>query len=300
MTTKKRLHIRSRKNARIRLPKKHREKKVKVKKVKKPLFHPTELLLIHDSEKNASKALRAIPKNIIQKTVGILTENFILIDNLANRIKISNEQLPEIYSRLEKIAEFLKIPVPKIYLEMNVIPKSTVNGIETPNIILTSALIEMLSLDEIETELAHCCGHIFLNHYYYQTIADAITKLGLGLVGSVLYYPFSYWKNCIEFSADRVAAIYCKSSEPVKQVLLKYAGITDKIRNVINEDLIFEQAEVIHHHSKSNEVFAKLSGKSPILRIFDLERWTKTEEFNEVISYFENDRQFPLEEFKIL
>ena len=156
MTTKKRLHIRSRKNARIRLPKKHREKKVKVKKVKKPLFHPTELLLIHDSEKNASKALRAIPKNIIQKTVGILTENFILIDNLANRIKISNEQLPEIYSRLEKIAEFLKIPVPKIYLEMNVIPKSTVNGIETPNIILTSALIEMLSLDEIETELAHC------------------------------------------------------------------------------------------------------------------------------------------------
>ena len=115
-----------------------------------------------------------------------------------------------------------------------------------------------------------------------------------------MYYPFSYWKNCIEFSADRVAAIYCKSSEPVKQVLLKYAGITDKIRNVINEDLIFEQAEVIHQHSKSNEVFAKLSGKSPILRIFELERWTKTEEFNEVISYFENDRQFPLEEFKIL
>lgn len=90
MTAKKRLHIRPKKNARIRIPKKHREKKVKVKKVKKPIFHPTELLLIHDSEKTASKALHAIPKKIIQKTVGTLTENFILIDNLANRIKISD------------------------------------------------------------------------------------------------------------------------------------------------------------------------------------------------------------------
>lgn len=276
----------------VKVIKKSKVKKEKVKKQKEIIFTPTELLLIHPTESSSAKALRTVPKDLIQKTVGTLTENFILIENLANRIEINQNQFSAIYERLKKICSFLKIPVPRIFLEMNVVPKSNVQGIENPYIIINSALVELLTLDELETELACCCGHIFLNHYYYKTIADAITKMGLGIVGSVLYYPFSYWKNCIEFSADRVAAVYKKSSEPVKNLLLKYAGITEKTKNYVDIDSIIEQAKIIQQYSKTNELFAKLTGKSPILRIYELQEWSKTQDLEKLITYFEHERTY--------
>lgn len=265
-----------------------KKKEIRPKKVKK--IAGPESFLIHESELIASRALKAVPRHLLIEKIGRMTENLIQIDRLANCIKLGSEQFSKIYDMLVRVCDFFKIPVPNLFLEMNVVPKSNVMGIEEPNIVLTSGLIDFLTDEEIETEIAHCVGHILCNHFYYQTIADTITNLGLGPVGSVLYYPFFYWKNCIEFSADRAAMVYLQRKEPLVKLLLKYAGVTEKISGYVNVDLILKQAEQIARSVKGSEAFAKLSGKSPILRIYETEKWFGGSMYNEVVDYFKNQK----------
>ena len=78
---------------------------------------------IHESDRKALKALKAIPgfATIMKKFIKVFNEKEYRILNLSSNIRIDENQMPEIYNMLPPICEKLGIDIPEIYLELDVV-----------------------------------------------------------------------------------------------------------------------------------------------------------------------------------
>lgn len=96
---------------------------------------------------------------------------------------VTREQLPRVYSVVERLAAKINIPVPKIY----VIPTESPNAFATgrnPNhasVAVTEGILKLLDDEELEGVLAHELGHVrnrdILTSSVAATLAGAITML---------------------------------------------------------------------------------------------------------------------------
>ena len=96
--------------------------------------------------------------------------------NTASAIRLSPTQLPELYRHLPPICRVLGIKEPEFYLEMNPMPNAYTFGDTRIFITVTSGLVEMMDDEELDTVLAHECGHILCRHVLYHSIAQYILK----------------------------------------------------------------------------------------------------------------------------
>jgi heat shock protein HtpX len=97
---------------------------------------------------------------------------------------ISREELPRIYSVVERLTQKANLPMPKLY----VIPMDSPNAFATgrnPNhasVAVTQGILNLLTDDELEGVLAHELGHVrnrdILTSSIAATLAGAITVIG--------------------------------------------------------------------------------------------------------------------------
>lgn len=150
--------------------------------------------------------------------------------NMAQKIRISDKQLPEIYQYLKLPVEKLGIIEPELYLEMNPAPNAYTYGDTKIFITVTSGLIEYLDEDEIQAVFAHECGHIACRHTLYGTMARYLINYGLGslgLAGKAMYpavLALLYWYRRSEFSADRAAAVVMEDHKPLVETMIRLSG----------------------------------------------------------------------------
>ena len=127
-----------------------------------------------------------------------------------------------------KVCKRLEIDIPDFYLALDREPNAYTYGDTNISIVITSGLLETMTLKQLETVLAHECGHIVCRHVLYSTMGRYILQGAELFVGGFisraivtsLQYAFSHWMRCSELSADRVAAYYHMSSEPVIDVMM--------------------------------------------------------------------------------
>src|SRR5216683_4588961 len=96
---------------------------------------------------------------------------------------VTREQLPRVYSVVERLSQKIGIPMPKIY----VIPDDSPNAFATgrnPNhasVAVTQGILGLLDDDELEGVLAHELGHVknrdILTSSIAATLAGAITMV---------------------------------------------------------------------------------------------------------------------------
>lgn len=92
--------------------------------------------------------------------------------NMASKVRLSPTQLPRLYNILPPICERLEIKEPEFYLEMNPSPNAYAFGDTQTAITITSALVDMMSEDELIGVVAHECGHIACRHMLFHTLAQ--------------------------------------------------------------------------------------------------------------------------------
>ncbi|OJF14183.1 hypothetical protein BG844_11030 [Couchioplanes caeruleus subsp. caeruleus] len=180
--------------------------------------------------------------NGLQRAITLFHRNYSerLVRNsqLAESLRLSPGQLPEIYRMLPPICETFGIPEPELYLTMGPVNAFTIGTTRT-SITLFSELLEHMSMDEIETVLAHECGHILCQHMLYHSMAQVL-QLAVD-VGGVARIPFASailqvvagplqialetWSRKSELSADRAAAAYMGSPDAITRVMFRFAGI---------------------------------------------------------------------------
>ena len=129
---------------------------------------------IHPEDKVALDQLKSIPfaGNLIKKIMGLFDEQIAYGLNMAQKIRLSEKQLPHLYRLLPPIADKLGIPEPEFYLEMDTHPNAYAMGETRTAITITSGLLQLMTEDEVRAVIGHECGHILCHVSIRRTTCD--------------------------------------------------------------------------------------------------------------------------------
>ncbi len=244
---------------------------------------------IHPQDRMALETLKKIPlfDTVLKGYMKLFDENTMRGINMASKIRLGPDQLPEIYSLMPEICNTLGIPEPEFYLEMNPIPNAYTFGDTTPFVVVNSGLLDMLPRDELKAVIAHECGHILCRHVLYHSLAITFLKAGrdfLGLGAAVImpvYWALMYWSRRSEFSADRVAAYVMNDSDCVVRTMMRLSGGGQHITNAVNMDAYMRQVEgyaTLMDESKFNKLLQAWAIKEaehpfPGIRSVEIRKW---------------------------
>lgn len=263
-------------------------------------------LYMHESDKAALKALRAIPgfTPALKAFMSVWNERQFRIQNMSSKLRLSEKQMSKYYNMLPPICEKLGIDVPELYLELNVSANSYTSGDTKPFIVITSGLLETLPDELIPTVLAHECGHIACHHVLYSTMGSLIlngviiASSGLSsLVTTPLRLAFSYWMRCSEFSADRVATLCDGSSDKMTEVCMRLAGYDKDILADASLDEFMAQALEYKELVAGNKwdktleflTFSMINHPLMAVRAYDCNEWGHSELCGKLLRYMNGD-----------
>lgn len=258
----------------------------------------------HDSDRAALKALKAIPgfSLLTKGFMNIWNEPQEKILNMSTRIRLGENQMRKYYDMLPPICEKLGIPVPDLYIELDVNPNAYTYGDTNPFIVFTSGLLETIPDDLMPTVLAHECGHIACHHALYTTMGRTILsgaatamsyflKFG-GLLSVPLQVAFYYWMRCSEFSADRAAVLCDGTPRKMQEVCMRLAGWDKDIIADANIEEFLKQAvdykDMINGSAWNKTLeFMVLSGAShPLMAVRATEcgEWAKSDLYSRILN----------------
>jgi len=255
------------------------------------MIKPSEF--IHPEDAAALQQLESIPgfPLLVKKILALGLEQLQYGINMASTIRLSSKQLPEIYRHLPPICQRLGIEEPEFYLEMNPMPNAYTFGDTKIFITITSGLVEMMDDEELDTVIAHECGHILCRHVLYNSLANYL-RLGanaLGILGSLaapIEYALYYWNRKSELSCDRCAALVT-SPEVVARVMSRLAGGPKSITENINNNEWAKQADEYDRIYNSNlwnkalqiSVIMGMSHPFAAVRVREILRWKDSQQY---------------------
>ena len=249
---------------------------------------PTDF--IHPEDAAAIRQMESIPgfAAFIKRVLALGIET--LQYGLA--IRLSEKQLPDIYRHLPPICQRMGIPEPEFYLQMDPVPNAWTMGDTRIYITVTSALVEMMSDEELDAILAHECGHIMCRHVLYHTVAQWISQgiASLGILGKLaipIEFAMLYWYRKSELSADRAASIIT-SPEVVASTMARLSGGPNSITSQIDLREWAQQAEEYDRIQNSGmwnkalqlSVIAGQSHPFSAVRVREILKWGESEQYN--------------------
>lgn len=246
---------------------------------------------IHPEDDAALTAMKNVPgfDSLVRKFMQIGYETLLHGVNMASKIRLSDTQLPEIYHRVTTICDKMKIPYPEVYLEMSPLPNAYTSGDTNVFMVLTSGLFEYLDEKEIDSVIAHECGHIICHHVLYHTLAEFLRTGMAGIISSLaepLKLAICYWERKSELSADRAAALFC-GTDTVVRTQLRLSGGPKSLTKDVDIDEWASQAEQYEDirngglWNRMLQIGATLSLDHPFaaVRVREVLNWSKTEDF---------------------
>lgn len=276
-------------------------------------------LYLHDSDKAAMAALKAIPgfSQVMKAFMKIWSEQQLRLINMSTNLRLNEKQMAKYYNMLPPICAKLGIDVPELFVELDVHPNAYTYGDTKPFIVITSGLFETLPDELIPTVLAHECGHIACHHTLYTTMGRAILNGASAFVsglGNIALYPiqlaFAYWMRCSEFSADRAAIICDGSAEKSTEVMMRFAGYDKDIMADANVEAFMEQAHEYKNFVDNNAwnktlefiLFQNYDHPLNAIRAYEGREWEKTERYKNILEYVssepsESESKLPVEIF---
>ena len=175
---------------------------------------------IHPEDEAALRTMEAIPgfAPAMKTLMRYYNEQMMHGVYMANKIRLSKNQLPNIYRKLLPLCEKLSINEPEFYLEMNPFPNATAFGDTRTMVTVTSGLLQYLTDEEVSSVIAHECGHIACRHMLYHSLAYTLVNRinDWGILGKAIYPVYlalQYWSRRSELSADRAAAVALGSAK---------------------------------------------------------------------------------------
>lgn len=253
---------------------------------------------IHPEDAVALKTLESIPglSRVVKSVMDIGLEQLMNGLNLAMKVRLSPQQLPQYYNLLPPICEQLGIEEPDFFLEMNPDPNAYAFGDTQTSITITSGIVELMTMEELRAVLAHECGHIACHHMLYRTIAylmanasgmiEALSNLALPIK-----YALLYWERKSELSCDRAAA-YVMGPQVTASMLARLAGGSKN--NTANLDLV-ELAHQADEYdalckrgfwNKTLQSYAVMKQNHPFanVRIREMLLWVDSDEYKDLVA----------------
>lgn len=248
---------------------------------------------IHPEDAAALKALKSIPmlSMIVKKVMDVGVEQLQTGLNMASKVRLSPTQLPRLYNILPPICEHLEIKEPEFYLEMSPVPNAYAFGDTQTAITITSALVDMMSEEELIGVVAHECGHIACRHMLYHTLAQVLANASgmfetLAKLAVPIHYALMYWQRKSELSCDRAAA-YIVGPQTTASMLARLAGGPKSITAELNLEELAEQADQYDAFCKNGlwnktlQTYAVMDQDHPFtsVRVREMLKWTASDDY---------------------
>jgi Zn-dependent protease with chaperone function len=195
-------------------------------------------VLRHPADKAATAALNAIPgiNQVARKLIELGYERQLRQNLLASSVRLSLQQLPEVYNLHRSAYTTLDLPVvPELYLAAFPYANALTIGAGEPLVLLQSQVIDQLDPAQQQVVLAHEAAHVMCDHVLYGTVLQII----LGLGGSVLSRSLPTalplvavrnalleWSRAAELTCDRIAALVVQDPLLVCRTLMSLAAGT--------------------------------------------------------------------------
>src|SRR5262245_56423516 len=113
--------------------------------------------LQHPYDRAALNALQKVPglDIIIRKFIELLSGRDAYIQNVAQTVKVTSTQCPQLYASLQEACAILDMPEPELYVAQYPVPNAWTSGHDHPYIVVTTGLIDLMNEEEVLGVIAH-------------------------------------------------------------------------------------------------------------------------------------------------
>ncbi|MFD5467473.1 M48 family metallopeptidase [Kitasatospora sp. NPDC127059] len=251
----------------------------------------------HPADRSALVALRKLSgfDDILKKLAGLVSERAIRLMFLATAVKTSERQFPELHDMVRDTAYVLDLEqVPDLYVTQDPSVNAFTIGIDTPIIVITSGLVELMDEEELRSVIGHEVGHAMSGHAVYRTmlmiltnIATRIAWVPLGnLAITAVITALKEWFRKAELSSDRAGLLAGQDLQASMRALMKLAGGHNLAE--MNVDAFLEQAEEYEKAGDLRDGVLKLLQLLPqthpfaVARVAQLKKWAESDEYRSI------------------
>lgn len=206
----------------------------------------------HPSDLEASAAMRRVPAldQAIKFVSANLYEKAFLVESVGSRIRIGPKQAPRIWNLFREAADILDMPrVPQIFLTTSGTPNAYAFGMKEYTITLHSALVDLMTEDELMSVIGHELSHIKCEHMLYRSLALILSRFSSAFlgVGRIAFLPVQLallaWSRRAELSCDRGGLLVVQKPAVVGSALAKLAGMSNSMIEELDMEQVYAQAD---------------------------------------------------------
>lgn len=254
----------------------------------------------HPLDFQATQALKQFPglDLMVRNLLGPVAEQFFYLNNIAASVLVGENQLPHLHNLLLDACKTLDLEPPQLYVQQHPVPNAYTFAMrgKQPFIVLHTALIDMLTPEEIQAVIAHELGHLKCEHGVYLTplnimiLAASLLPNWGAVIAQSLQEQMLEWLRCAEFSCDRAALLATQNPRVVMSVLMKLAGGSPTLAPQLNLDAFIAQARAYDDISNSelgellkSAQTAQLSHPVPVLRAREIDQWASSQAYQSLL-----------------
>jgi Zn-dependent protease with chaperone function len=249
----------------------------------------------HPADRAATAALKSIPMldTVVRKLVEFSYERALRQMFLGNSIKVSERQLPQLWSSYQGVKHILDMPEDyDLYVTSTLYWNALAIGSSKPIIVVGSNLLEHLGPGEQRTVVAHELGHILSDHVLYITALNILLRAtgGLPLVGLPLRAVRAVlleWRRAAELSCDRAAVLAVRDPQIVCRALMVVASGLPA--DQLDLDAFMAQAMQYENwedsHDRVRRFFNEINATHSyaVRRVSEVMKWVQSGEYDRII-----------------
>ena len=252
----------------------------------------------HPADRAATAALGSIPMLdlVVRKLIEFGYERALRQTYLGASVRLGTDQLPQIWTRYQHVLGVLDMPEEyNLYLTAEPVANAMAVGAGKPIIVLNSATVELLDIDQLEAVIAHEIGHILSDHVLYRTALQILLRLGsqrlpmvAGMPLMAVQHALLEWSRATELTCDRAAAIVTRDPRVVCRMLMTMSGGAKA--DDLNLDAFMRQAMEYTEAGEGLDRLHRLltdmhvDHALPVKRVHELLTWVRDGEYDRIVS----------------
>lgn len=258
----------------------------------------------HPTDRAALTALRKVPGFdwVIRKFLTAIGEKRVRLYFLATAVRVTDNQFKRVKKLYDEACWVLDVEdPPELYVSQDPFVNAMAIGVDKPFIVLHSAIVDLLTDEELQCVIGHELGHVMCGHALYRTMLLLLLRLTFfftgipfGIMGLyAIILALLEWYRKAELTSDRAGLLVSQDLDVSHRVLMKLAG--GKKGDECSVEEFRKQAKEYEAHGDLVDGVLKVmllmwqTHPFPVLRVDELDQWVKSGAYQKIL-----DRQYDL------
>lgn len=260
---------------------------------------------IHPGDEEAMRVLKSTPSVVqfVKKVNAMGLDRVTRLTSMANSIRVGPNQFASLHNLFGSVCETLDVSGVELFVTQQFSLNAFTMGVEIPQVIVTTELVNRFTEEELRFVLGHEVGHVKSEHVLFHQIGSFLPRImaiigqasfGIGhLIGAGFQMALYDWIRKSELSADRAGLLAVQDLDVVQRAFYKMAGVPECLASEFSMDEISRQAQEFEQLSCDDlNKFYKFAAQAwnthpwTVVRLSEMNRWITLGEYEGVLDRF--------------